>query len=108
MIKIFPFTELEIRKLYTDKRLSAREIKEKLNLDVSVRQIQRILNKAGLIRTPGEAFRLAVSQGKVTYYHKPEHLKKKRKKAMFDFSDIIRERLLKGERANGTERIFNR
>ena len=37
-----------------------------------------------------------------------EHLKKKIKKAMFDFSDIIRERLLKGERANGTERIFNR
>jgi len=36
------------------------------------------------------------------------YIKKKIKKAMFDFSDIIRERLLKGERANGTERIFNR
>ena len=37
-----------------------------------------------------------------------EHLKKKIKKAMFDFSDIIRERLLKGERENETERNFNR
>jgi len=36
-----------------------------------------------------------------------EHLKKTIKRAMFDFSDIIRERLLKGEREND-ERNFNR
>jgi hypothetical protein len=38
-----------------------------------------------------------------------EHLKKTIKRAMFDFSDIIRERLLtKGERENDREQITNR
>ncbi len=79
MIKISPFAKQKIHELYTQKQLSAREIVETLGITISIRQIQRILKQDGLIRTPGDAFRLAVTQGKVTYYHKPEHLKAKRK-----------------------------
>lgn len=79
MIKIFPKTELKIVKLYVVEELSAREIVDKLELDVTTRTVQRILKDHGVSRSVGDAFRLAVSRGKVKYYRKPEHLKKKRK-----------------------------
>lgn len=74
MIKIFPQVEQKIVTLYVKKKLSCREIKEELGLNISVRQIQRRLGKLGVIRKPGEAFALAVTQGKVTYYRKPKSL----------------------------------
>jgi len=79
MIKILPKTELKIVELYVGEELSAREVVVKMKLDVTPRQVQRILKKHQVIRSVGDAFRLAVKQGKVTYYRKPEHLKKKRK-----------------------------
>lgn len=47
--------------------LSAREIKENLQLKQSVRQIQRWIKDYGISRSHTEAFKLAVSQGKVKY-----------------------------------------
>lgn len=52
------------------------EIAPKFGL--TVRQIQRILNKAGVMRTRSESYRLAIKQGRMKYYRKPEHLKVKR------------------------------
>lgn len=46
---------------------------------ISARQIQRIVNKAGKSRTISESYKLAIQAGRMKYYSKPEHLKKKRK-----------------------------
>ena len=46
---------------------------------ISPRQIQRIVKQAGKIRTQSESYRLAIKTGRMKYYKKPEHLKKKRK-----------------------------
>ncbi len=46
---------------------------------ISDRQVQRILKKAGASRTQSESYRLAIKQGRMKYYHKPEHLKVHRK-----------------------------
>ena len=53
---------------------------------ISARQIQRILNDAGVIRTRSESFILAIEQGRMIYHKKPEHLKAKRKR----LSDKVR------------------
>lgn len=69
-------TELEIQRLYLQGH-SPREIKNNLNLSLSVRQLQRWIKAWGLSRSAGDGFRLAVIQGKVTYHRDPN--KKKRK-----------------------------
>lgn len=46
---------------------------------ITTRQVQRILNKAGVIRSISDSYKLAIKQGRMKYYYKPEHLKKKRK-----------------------------
>ncbi len=50
---------------------SAQEIKDELQLDISVRQIQRRIKTSGLSRSIGDAFRLAVKRGRVTYHKSP-------------------------------------
>lgn len=46
--------------------------------DVSERQVQRIVKAAGVSRTQSESYRLAIKQGRMKYYKKPDHLKVKR------------------------------
>jgi 5-methylcytosine-specific restriction endonuclease McrA len=77
MIKIY--NERQIVELY-NKGNSSNEIKTLLNLDCSIRQVQRIIKKHGLTRSRSEAFKLAIDKGRMTYYKRPEHLKKKRKR----------------------------
>ena len=57
-VYVSPTTELEVKRLYA-LGLSAREVKDELGLRLSVRQLQRWLKAWGVIRTVGEAFRLA-------------------------------------------------
>lgn len=57
--------------------LSAEELGVKYKL--TARQIQRIVYEAGKSRTQSESYNLAIKRGRMTYYHKPEHLKIKRK-----------------------------
>lgn len=47
--------------------MSTQEIGEKLTLPVSLRQVQRIVKKFGLMRTKSEAFRLAIKKGRKRY-----------------------------------------
>ena len=42
---------------------------------LSTRQVQRICKKLGVIKTRSESYRLAIKQGRMRYYRKPEHLK---------------------------------
>jgi len=58
---------------------SCQQIADEANFGISVRQMQRIVSKAGVSRSTGEAFRLAVSLGRVKYRKLPDHLKKQRK-----------------------------
>lgn len=46
--------------------------------DISERQVQRILKAHDVIRTQSESYKLAIAQGRMVYYKKPEHLKAKR------------------------------
>lgn len=69
-------TNEQMQLLYTQ-GLSAREIKEELDLTLSIRQIQRRLKKLGIIRTSVDAFRLAVANGKVTYHKNPNKIARK-------------------------------
>lgn len=65
--------------LYVMQSLSCQQIYDKHNMGISVRQMQRSLKKMGVVRTQGDSFRLAVSQGRVKYHKTPEHLKQRRK-----------------------------
>lgn len=56
---------------------SAYEIAGQFN--ITSRQVQRIVNKAGAARTQAESFRLAIERGRMVYHHKPAHLKAQRK-----------------------------
>jgi hypothetical protein len=66
----------QIKKLY-ESGMSAQEIKDQLNLTVSVRQVQRYIKNWGLSRSVGDAFRLAVFKGRVTYWGKPAKRRKR-------------------------------
>lgn len=57
---------------------SCQQIKDELNLIESVRTLQRMVKKSGIIRTHGDAFRLAVKQGRVTYHNRPNKQMRKR------------------------------
>lgn len=57
-------------------KLSAAELA--VVYDITPRQIQRIVQRAGKQRTISESYRLAIKRGRMKYYHKPEHLKAKR------------------------------
>lgn len=46
---------------------------------ITARQVQRIVKKHGVSRTISESYTLAIKQGRMKYYKKPEHLKKRRK-----------------------------
>lgn len=46
---------------------------------ISTRQVQRVIKKNKATRTISESYRLAIKQGRMKYYYKPEHLKRKRK-----------------------------
>ncbi len=54
----------------------ALEIKEKMGLKHSVRQIQRWVKEYGYSRTVGDAFRLAVSKKRVHYFKSPDSKKR--------------------------------
>lgn len=58
-----------IRDLYLEGK-SCSQIKDVLELRQSVRHIQRVVKSMNIIRSRGEAFRLAVSQGRVDYQRK--------------------------------------
>lgn len=58
---------------------SCPQIAKMADFGVSVRQLQRILTKEGVIRSVGDSFRLAVSQGRVTYHKLTEEQKLQRK-----------------------------
>jgi 5-methylcytosine-specific restriction endonuclease McrA len=47
---------------------------------LTIRQIQRICAKFGVSRTISESYRLAIKEGRMVYYKRPEHLKIKRKR----------------------------
>jgi len=79
----------EIYMLYNE-GFSPPEIKEKLGLKLAVRTLQRWLKFWGISRTAGDAYRLAVSQGKVTYHYTPN--KKKRKTINHKLRTFILER----------------
>lgn len=49
---------------------SSQEIKDKLLLPITTRSIQRIVKSAGIIRTVGDAFRLAISKDRVKWAYK--------------------------------------
>jgi len=49
---------------------SSIEIKEMLNIKLTVRTIQRYLSKEGLIRNQGEAFRNAMRRGRIKFVKK--------------------------------------
>lgn len=49
---------------------SSQEIKDKLQLSITPRSIQRIVKSAGIIRSSGDAFRLAISKGRVVWAYK--------------------------------------
>lgn len=66
----------EIATKYTNGAYAAKLAKE---YGISIRQIQRICKTKGVIRTIKESFNMAVEEGRVPYYRKPEHLKVKRK-----------------------------
>ena len=57
---------------------SACEIVDILKLTVTVRSVQRWIKHAGVIRSAGDAFRLAVSKGRVKWHYK--EIKKHRSK----------------------------
>lgn len=56
----------QILKLYSE-GMSGDEIKEILNLPVTVRSIQRLIKSAGLTRTQSESFKLAIKKGRMKY-----------------------------------------
>lgn len=56
----------QILELYKN-GMSTHEIGESLHLPVSLRQVQRIVKKFGLMRTKREAFRLAIKKGRKRY-----------------------------------------
>lgn len=60
----------QIKELYVNGN-SCQEIKDKLQLPVSVRQVQRYIKKWGLTRNPSESFRLAIAKGRVKFWKKP-------------------------------------
>lgn len=70
--------ERPIIELYTTGH-SAADIVTMLQLPITIRQVQRIVKKAGVIRTISESFKLAIEHGRMTYYRKPDYLKVKRK-----------------------------
>ena len=57
---------------------SAQEIKDLLQLRQTTRSIQRYVKKVGVSRSVGDAFRLAVSKGRVDYSHHHSVAKKQR------------------------------
>lgn len=56
----------QILSLYTDGK-SSNQIHELLNLSITLRSVQRIIKKAGLMRTKSQAFRLAIKTGRKKY-----------------------------------------
>ena len=63
--------------LYTS-GLSAQEIKDELQIDTTIRSIQRLVKKHGLSRSGGDAFRNAVKRGRVEYIKKKSIFRTKR------------------------------
>lgn len=75
--------ERELVRLYHDEKLSSVEISERLaqaGISITPRTIQRLVAKSGLIRSVGDAFRLAVERGRVHWAYKDPRFKAKRKK----------------------------
>lgn len=50
------------------------------DFNISPRQVQRVVMNHNASRTISESYKLAIKQGRMKYYIKPEHLKKKRKR----------------------------
>jgi predicted restriction endonuclease len=72
-----------LTRMYVDESLSAQEIHDrltKLGIKITVRSIQRWLKKHGIIRSAGDAFRLAVKKGRVQWAYKDPSLKVRRRK----------------------------
>lgn len=73
--------EMEIGKRY-QLGMSAPQIAEVINKQtgdniISARSIQRRLKKLGIIRNQGDAYRLAVSQGRIKWVYKSDKIKRK-------------------------------
>ena len=67
----------EVKALYLDGN-SSHEIKEKLQIEQTVRQLQRLIKRMGITRTVGDSFRNAVSRKRVIYVKKKSTLKARR------------------------------
>ena len=73
MLKVF--NREPIRELYIE-GLSSQEIKDVLKLNISVRQIQRIIKEMGVSRTIGDAFRNAVKRDRVHFAYVKDKVKR--------------------------------
>lgn len=67
----------KIVSLYEYDKLPAKSIG--LEFGLSARQVLRIVEKHGAIRSRSEAFRLAIAQGRMKYDHLKKNVRKKRK-----------------------------
>lgn len=73
-VYIAPRTEANIKDFYLQ-GFSAQEIKDQLQLQLSVRQLQRWIKNWGISRSQPDSFRLAVQRGRVLYNGKPRKKK---------------------------------
>lgn len=80
----------KLKQLYLEGN-SAQEIKDKLNLDITVRSIQRQIKKLGISRTVGESFRLAASKGRIRWAKKESTVKRLKLKPGLRYSILKRD-----------------
>jgi hypothetical protein len=80
----------EIKKLYLS-GLSTFQVKDKLKLSFSVREIQRVLAREGLTRSRKLAYELAVKEGRVGRVKKLSTIKRIRMSAMLRYSILKRD-----------------
>lgn len=64
-------------KLYKE-GLSSIEIKERLDINISVRQIQRLIKEEGITRDRSQAFINAIKKGRMTFHTNPNKIIRKR------------------------------
>ncbi len=66
MLKLLKVDYDKVKELYLTGN-SAQEIKDTLELDVTVRQLQRKLASEGLTRSPKQAYNLAITKGRMKW-----------------------------------------
>lgn len=72
-----------MKEFYKEKQMSCAQISKKLKekgINFSERSLARVAEKLGIVRSNGDAFRLAVKQGRVKWAYKDPRLKANRKR----------------------------